>query len=131
MVALLEDGGAPFTSAGGTVHSFQQSLPRGEKGKGDKLARIAYVFTGAASSSDGGKLLCFAVSSEAFALSLSNHRCTPPLADSPSLPSPSGGLSLASTVTPQSHTRACKHAHWAISPGSLTRGSLLLREEFS
>lgn len=88
MVALLEDGGAPFTSAGGTVHSFQQSLPRGEKGKGDKLARIAYVFTGAASSSDGGKLLCFAVSSEALLLHFPS-----PIIGAP-LPSPTPHHSL-------------------------------------
>lgn len=66
-----------------------------------------------------------------FAVLLCNQRCSPPHLHHPTPPQ----LSVDSH-TSVSHTHAHthtsrKHAHWAISLGSLTRGCLLLRDEFS
>ena len=134
-LAVIERRGG---SAGGWRRSIYQRwkkpcthfsrVPQGE-GKGDKRAWISCVFTGAASSPVCGKLQCFAVLSEAlYVLQFySAIKGAPPPPPPP--PPPSGGLSSALTVTPRSHR--CKHAHWAISQGSLTRGCLLLRDEFS
>lgn len=131
-LAVIEGHGG---SAGGWRRSIYQErcthfsrVPQGE-GTGDKLAWISYVFTGAVSSPVCGKLLSFAVFSEALGMF-----CSFTLQSKVFPPPPSGGLSLTLTVTPRSHTHShtCrKHAHWAISQGSLTRGCLLLRDEFS
>lgn len=133
MSALLEDGGAPFTSAEGTVRSFQRGLPRGEE-EGDKPAWISYVSTGDGLFSRPREIAVFSPCLKrrvCFAVLLCNQRCSPPHLHHPTPPQ----LSVDSH-TSVSHTHAHthtsrKHAHWAISLGSLTRGCLLLRDEFS
>lgn len=121
MEALLEDGGAPFTSAGGATVSFQWSLPQGE-GKGDThllgsfvLAQEKPLFLSA------GRLRCSAFDrSAAYILYFSF----------PHIITIWWSRLHADSHTSVMHTD-CKHAHWTISPRSLTRGCLLLRNEFS
>lgn len=118
MSALLEDGGAPFTSAEGTVRSFQRGLPRGEE-EGDKPAWISYVSTGDGLFSRPREIavFCRLVWSAGFVLQFYSaiKGALPPTCTIPP------HLSLVLTVTPRSHT----HTHTHTLPANMLTGQFL------